>query len=261
MSIGSFQLGMYTGLNPDPNSLNAGFKNDAGDNASGNQRFLGSRKDNMDFYNALIQQTIDEGNGTGSVTAYPLGVTVGFDFRYLWNAFFIRLAVDYTQMITGTKAELKSGTYSDSISYKAWNGSVPMSFGFAHELDDFFMFYLAAGPYYAWAYSSVTHSEPLAFENTALGSGSPFIPYKSQQIQGHVFGYNILVGIEIPLITKKLYMSVDFMHYQARSGRLQVNGENSDGTPINDSIGDTITLIGNKFTFGILYHIPMSASR
>lgn len=252
--IGNAQLGFTIGLNPDPNGFVSDILPDAGDNSSGSQRFLGSRKDNQEFYNLLIQNAVDEGAATGSVSEYPLGVSAGLDFRYVINSVFMRIAIDYTQMVAGRKASLKAGSNDDSITYTAWNTSFPITFGVSQSLSDFFHFYLGAGPYYAWAYSSVSHTAPAAFEQTTLGASSPYLPYRVATIQGHVLGYHILVGVEVPIVENRLYLSLDYTRYDARSGRLTLTGVDTDGSALNDTTGDTITLIGNKFTLGIFYH-------
>lgn len=253
--IGSLQLGANLGVYPNINGLAANYLPDGGDNAAGIPRGSHSRRDSIDMYDSIIKRANEETNISGKAAGYPIAATYGVELRYLWNNLFFRLGADYSTQVTAKKASLKTTTYDNSISYQSWAMSVPLTIGLSNELKDFFHFYMGIGPYYSYAHINVKHSAPQAFSETFLGAGSSYIPYEDISIGGDVVGLHFLVGIQIPVIDDKLFVSFDIMHIEARSGSLDVNGKDENGNAINDTTGSTIEQNGEKYLFGVQYKL------
>lgn len=258
-AIGSLQIGVYTGLYPDINNLSTGVRSDGGDTATGAIAYGNARRDSITYYDNLIQQaaaskTAEKGSPMGS----PLGATLGLDVRYHWNSLFVRLGFDYSMQLTGTSGSLETGLLKDAITYDTWAASLPITIGFSHALADFFHFYMGLGPYYGVSSLTVTHSEPSAFNNIGNTSiATAQLPYKKVTMTGDMLGVHLLVGIQVPIVVKKVYLSVDYMLFRAQSDGVKLEGTNADDTPIPDNSYDVITQRGSKILLGIQYYIDI----
>ncbi len=259
VAIGSLQVGIFGGFYPDINNLSGGVSGDGGDRADGTVVRGGGRRDAIQFFDNLIQQAVAANQADkGSTIGDPLGALWGIDLRYHWNVLFFRMAMDYATQVTATSGSLEAGGFNDKIAYSSWAASIPITIGLSHALSEFFHFYMGFGPYYGISHLKVTHSAPDAFANIGPTSlATTDLPYKSMSMTGDMLGVHLLIGLQVPLYEKKLFLSIDYMTFQARSDGVRLRGTNADGTPIPANRIDVITQKGSKILLGLQYLIKM----
>lgn len=249
--VGSFQMGAYTGFAPDFLNLSHQI-----DTVGGQSSLNGDgRRDAIEFYDNLIAQSIAAGNATGKPVGYANGAIFGVDFRYVWKHLFFRIGADYAQQITGKSGSLVTSTGQDSISYSSFQASFPVSIGISHFIADYYQFYIGFGPHYSIAHISVKHSDPAAFEATALGASNPdLIPYKEQTVEGDIVGFHLLLGIQIP-VDDIISISFDYMYTAGRTAGIDINATDKDGNTVTTA--DTITIDADRYILGVQYLIEM----
>ncbi|MCB1200475.1 MAG: hypothetical protein KDK41_07500 [Leptospiraceae bacterium] len=251
--VGSITLGIYTGISPDMNDIASNIPSDGGDTAAGLPIRDRGRRDNRSFQNNLIEHAIGEG-ASGSTFAYPMGVHLGIDFRYNINNFFLRAAMEYETLLLGKTASLATASFNNSSEINSFSTNMPLTIGINHSLKEFIQFNIGVGPYMSYGNIKITHTEPNAFTETLLGSSTPtLVPYKTQEISGFSFGYHFLLGVQVPIVEKKYYLSIDYLAFTARSPSLPVAATDASGNTV--STNDRITRNGATISIGIQYYI------
>lgn len=254
--IGSFTLGIYTGISPNMNDIGSNIMQEGGDNASGTIINDRGRRDFFSFQNQLIQNAVQSG-ASGKTFESPVGFHFGLDFRYNLNLFFFRVAIDQESLVLGRKSSLKTSSYDNKATINSFSANIPLTMGIRHAFKEFIQVNIGAGPYLAYSYLDISHSDPQAFTETILGTSLPtLIPFKSQNMSGFLFGYHLLLGLQIPIIEKKYYLSIDYIYFSAHSFSLPVNATDSAGTKVT-GLHDRLTKDGANISIGFQYYISM----
>lgn len=255
--IGQFQLGSYVGYTPEINQLNRFPNAEAGDNPDGTILWNSYPIYGVEELNNIINHTNSTGVATGKTLSYPWGVTFGVDLRYIWNSLFLRFACDYTWQLQETAGELTAGGFVNKISYNTWAFSLPVTIGFSHALAEFYQFYLGIGPYYGLSYLQVTHSAPNAFANLGpLSFPAQFLPPQKIELYGHVFGFHALLGLQFPVVPKKIYLSIDYLYMAGQSTPILVEGLDASGNPLAN-LYIPILQREERVILGVQYLVPL----
>lgn len=253
--ISNVQLGIYLGYTPELNNLYRGNTLDGGDDPSGYQLRAQSWYA-MEFHNNLIQQAGATGHAANTKTlSFPWGLTVGGEVRYQWNALLVRLAIDHTLQMGGRSGFLEAGGYANEIRYESWAFSIPVSFALSHALAEYYQFYFGLGPYYGISYVKVSHSAPQAFAHigpTSLPASE--LPFQAAELYAPMLGIHYILGLQFPIIINKIYLSFDFISYNAQSAPELVRGSDSLGAPITNFYSQ-LTQRGERIIIAVQYYI------
>ncbi len=247
----SFQIGVYVGYAPNPNQLIYTPFAEAGENGT-TPIYKGSRKDGILKENFYLQWAKEGKNATIKLLSSPVGISGGVLISYLWNDFFLRVAVDFTALIQKPKGFLEYNGTKDEISYNTFYGAFYLSLGFSQQILPFIHFYLLGGPYYASSYLEVSHSNPSLW-NSIIGT-TPF--YKKEVLKGDIIGLHVILGIATQ-VYKSLFISIEWLYQRGRSSPRAIEATDASGNPVSDNIGDFILQKEHKFLLGVSYQIPL----
>lgn len=173
----------------------------------------------------------------------PYEVVLGINTRFRLDFFLIKIGCYYTQAFlypTLGSIETPAGTFND-IRFEAWQISLPLSIGFMLEASRRCIFYLGGGFTTFFVNLEIKQSSP----DTVLGLPSD---RKRDVFNTYFFGYHLFIGVELPLVIKRLSISVEWVYQQGISDPVK-SSESSEKRTINAT--------GNGIILGINYYFTL----
>lgn len=232
-AIGELSVGINMGATYDPNNLE-------GDIAE---------------YNMAMEQYRNANDGTtAKQMSVPYAPVFGFNFRYQFNFFLIRMGCHYTSPVQSIKGSITPpGGVKNTIKIKTYQNSYPVTLGLLVPLNKKTNFFIGAGPTLHQASVTITQSEPVqgafSFQNYGLSKD------RRDSYTATFVGYHIMLGAEVP-VHERFTMSVEWIHQEGRSHTIKNDGLDSTGAVITTP-KHTISVQGDFLIFGLNYYISL----
>lgn len=173
----------------------------------------------------------------------PYEVILGINTRFRLDFFLIRVGCYYTQAFwysTLGTIETPAGT-QNSIRFNTWQITLPVSVGFLLEASRRCIFYLGGGFTTFITNLEIKQSSP----DPVLGLPSD---RKKDEFEAYFFGYHLFIGVELPLVIKRLSVSAEWCFQQGISDPLK-SSRSSEKRTINST--------GHGIILGINYYFTL----
>jgi hypothetical protein len=221
-AIKEIGIGLGGGMTYDPNNL---------------EQEIASYNHAMENY-----RRADPGTDTEQINVPYAGI-LGMNVRFRIEFFLIRLGFNYIQAFANpaTGSVKPAGGPRNTISFNTWQISLPLSIGFMLEATRRCIFSFGGGFSVFFVNLEISQSDP----DPALGlPGSA----SREVFDTHLFGYHLFIGVEFPLVIKRLSISAEWVFQQGIS------------EPVRSSTSSrerTINVTGNHLVFGINYYFTI----
>ena len=195
-------------------------------------------------YNNAIEYYKASNAGT-SVTQLnvPYEGVFGLNTRFRIDFFLIKIGCYYSQAFlypTMGSIENSSGIFN-TIRFNSWQVSLPLSVGFLLEASRRCWFSLGGGFNTFLVHIEIKQSNP----DPAWGLPGD---RRKDTFDTHLFGYHLFIGVELPLIIKRLSISAEWIYQRGISDPVKSS---------NSSEKRTIDVSGNYILLGINYYFTI----